>query len=252
MKIKVLQLNAWKGRTPDLNNLTSFLKETNADVMLFQEVYDGSDTTTPPGFRLFSVFKNLFPDYDAVFKPAFCDITPVGNVETGNAIFVRGKIKESKNIHFDVPYETVNNDARTDFSVEAQTMLSVKAEVQNVELNLISLHGIWGFDGRDNPRRFMMVDKVIAEFSGKENVILAGDFNLNPDTEAAKRIEKHLHSVFGNTLKSTFNMKFKTNPGFATAVVDMIFVSPEIKVLEKECPIVDASDHLPLIATLEV
>jgi endonuclease/exonuclease/phosphatase family metal-dependent hydrolase len=65
-------------------------------------------------------------------------------------------------------------------------------------------------------------------------------------------LENSLLSVFGNSLATTFNMSQKTNPGYATAAVDMLFISREIKVTSSECPQVNISDHLPLIATLEV
>jgi endonuclease/exonuclease/phosphatase family metal-dependent hydrolase len=58
--------------------------------------------------------------------------------------------------------------------------------------------------------------------------------------------------VFGEELKTTFNMKHKDNPGYATAAVDMMFISPDIKVSEKACPEVDVSDHLPLVVQLLV
>lgn len=47
-------------------------------------------------------------------------------------------------------------------------------------------------------------------------------------------------------------MRRKSNPGYATSVVDMIFTSPDIRVVSKSCPDVDLSDHFPLIATLEI
>lgn len=47
-------------------------------------------------------------------------------------------------------------------------------------------------------------------------------------------------------------MKRKTNKSFAISVVDMIFVSKNIKVIDKNCPNIDITDHLPLICTLEI
>jgi endonuclease/exonuclease/phosphatase family metal-dependent hydrolase len=47
-------------------------------------------------------------------------------------------------------------------------------------------------------------------------------------------------------------MHRKDNPGYATAAVDMLFVSPGIKIIDRQCPDVDISDHLPVVATLEV
>lgn len=40
--------------------------------------------------------------------------------------------------------------------------------------------------------------------------------------------------------------------GYAEAVVDMIFVSPELKILDKKHHQVNVSDHLPLSAVLQL
>ncbi len=44
----------------------------------------------------------------------------------------------------------------------------------------------------------------------------------------------------------------KDEEGFSQAVVDMIFISPNLKVVEHHQPQVDASDHYPLVISLEV
>ena len=62
----------------------------------------------------------------------------------------------------------------------------------------------------------------------------------------------HLNSVFGDSLRTTFNMQRKTLAGYAEAAVDIMWVSPAVKVLAKDCPQVAVSDHLPLWAELEV
>jgi endonuclease/exonuclease/phosphatase family metal-dependent hydrolase len=95
--------------------------------------------------------------------------------------------------------------------------------------------------------------RIIAEqVKGFQNVILAGDFNMNPDTESISLIEQELKSVFSSDLKSSFNMNHKKNPNFASAVVDMIFLSKPITVIEKYVSNVDVSDHLPLFVKIEL
>ena len=47
-------------------------------------------------------------------------------------------------------------------------------------------------------------------------------------------------------------MKHNDKGGYATAAVDMIFVSPNIKIIEHDCPDVDISDHLPLVTTMSI
>jgi endonuclease/exonuclease/phosphatase family metal-dependent hydrolase len=66
-----------------------------------------------------------------------------------------------------------------------------------------------------------------------------------------RAIEEHLTSVFGNSLTTTFNMRRKENPGYATAAVDLMYISNDLRVTGKDCPDVDISDHLPLVVTLE-
>ncbi len=47
-------------------------------------------------------------------------------------------------------------------------------------------------------------------------------------------------------------MRRKKDPGYATSAVDVVYVSPEIKIISRDCPNVDISDHLPLVATLDI
>ncbi len=72
-------------------------------------------------------------------------------------------------------------------------------------------------------------------------------------TQTIRNIEKHLNNVFKDELSTTFNVKHKDLtrfPGYATAVVDMVFVSSDLQVQSKKCPAVDVSDHLPLVCDL--
>ena len=250
MLIKVLTLNIWRGEV--FENALEFLKKEDPDIIFLQEVYDGKESNLPPTHRLFSVLKESFPDYSGVFGAAYCDITKHGNVECGNAILTKLKIISTQNIFFDRPYRTFDEQAQTSFQDNPQTLLLARLEVQGIIINASCVHGIWDLHGRDTKRRLSMIDTIIDRVRNEQNVILAGDFNLNPDTVAAQKIEKHLTSVFGTTLKTTFNMKHKKSPGFATSAVDMIFVSPNIRIINKKCPDVDVSDHLPLLATLEI
>jgi endonuclease/exonuclease/phosphatase family metal-dependent hydrolase len=99
-----------------------------------------------------------------------------------------------------------------------------------------------------------MGELIAEQVKDLENVILAGDFNLFPSTKTVELIEDHLKNVFKNELTTSFNMKQKTNPNtnYATSVVDMIFVSKNIKVIQHYCPQVDISDHLPLVSVIEL
>lgn len=249
MKVKVVQLNIWRGTL--LDNALAFLREEDPDIILLQEVYSSPDENLPSEKRLYEYLNEELPDYYATYGVAFTDITEVGNIQSGNAIFSKFEITDSENTFFDEPYREFNEQAQTDFSHNPQTILRAVLNADGVTLNAFSVHGIWGTDGEDNPRRKEMGDIIISEIKDKENVIMGGDFNLLPHTETVKNIEKHVDSVFKESLARTFNMKYKTDGGYATAAVDMIFVSQGIKVLDKKCLDIQVSDHLPLVVELE-
>ena len=97
----------------------------------------------------------------------------------------------------------------------------------------------------------MMAQTIVDAIKPFDSVVLAGDFNVQEKTESIGLIETHLTNIFKGERSSSFNMKHKTNPGFATAVVDMVFVSPSLTVLEHRQCDENVSDHVALTATIE-
>jgi endonuclease/exonuclease/phosphatase family metal-dependent hydrolase len=250
MKLKIVTLNIWRGEV--YKEAIDFLMQENADIILLQEVYNGTDKNLPIPYRLYGFLSEMFPQHFSIFGAQFCDITEYGNIDEGNAIFSKFPIVSSKNTFFDIPYSVFNNHAKERFDDNPQAILQAELKFGEDTLSAFCVHGVWGFDGKDNKRRFIMAKVIKNETSGHKNTILAGDFNLVHNTKAVGQIEEHLKSVFKDSLISTFNMKYKDNGGYATAAVDMVFVSPNISVLAKSCPQVDVSDHLPLVVTVEV
>lgn len=250
MQVKVLTLNIWEGKV--LDNAIDFLKKEDADFILLQEVYNSENENLEKRFRLFSELKKALPSYENVFGLAFTDTTNNLDVDSGNAIFSKYKIITSDVTFFDEPYRRFNQQEQTDFSRDPQTILHAVVDVQGNKFNVFSVHGVWGKDGNDTERRLNMGDVIAQSIKDRPNVILGGDFNLSANTQTVKKIEEYVTSVFGTTLTTTFNMKYKKNPGYATAAVDMVFLSSNFKVVSKECLEIDVSDHLPLRVVFEV
>lgn len=251
MKIKVVTINIWQGGEL-MDGLLVFLKSQDVDILILQEVYNGKNSLWDQRFRSMEVLREeLRYQYDAFF-PAFFDTNKIGNVDSGNAILSKFPIVATKSIFFGVPYKQFDNEGVTDWRDQPKGMGHALIEIHGQKIHAYSVHGIWGFDGEDNQRRLGMGQAIVNEIKGKEHVVLAGDFNLQPYTKTVVGIEKYLKNVFKNELTSTFNMKRKKNIGYATAVVDMMFVSPGMQVGEHMCPQVDISDHLPLVAELEI
>ena len=251
MKIKFVTLNIWSGGRL-FDKIISFIRKEAPDIIAMQEVRNGKDSDLEKQFRTFAVFKEKLGYPYFVFSPAFLNVLPVGKIEEGNAIFSRFPIIHNKVIFFDRQYGEFDSENSRHFELIPGILQHAVIEFENLKLNIFNVHGIWGFDGEDNKRRLKMSEVIVNEIKDKENVILAGDFNVKPNTKTIQNIEKYLINVFKDELQTTFNMKYKDNKGYATSVVDMVFVSRNIKVLNHFCPKKDISDHFPLVCILEL
>ncbi len=255
MKLKFITLNLYEGGLL-FDNIEEFLKKENPDFIAFQEVNNGTDPKLPKNLRSMQVLSELLPEYHNFFAPEILLRYPEGKIDIGNAIFSRFPITNEETIFLNVPYgEYDPAPIGGDFSKHPKNMQCCEVVVGNTYLTLCNLHGIWGLDGADTDDRLKMSQLIVDQIKDKKNVILAGDFNLKPNTQTIKNIEKYLINVFKDELENTFNVVRKDLvkfPGYATAVVDMIFTSHTLKITKHACPNVDVSDHLPLVIEIEV
>lgn len=235
------------------DNVVSFLESQDADILLLQEVFNGEDPSLAAQHRSMQVLSERLQLPYQHFAPEYRDFDQTdGRAEVGNAIFSKFPITNSSITAF-IPYTEDYRDVEGNTHNCPYNLQHVAANTPVGELNVFNMHGVWDLDGDNfSPLRQKMSNIVVEAIRGKNNVVLAGDTNAKPTNKAIKAIEEHLTSVFKDELTTTFNMKHKDNPGYATAAVDMMFVSPNIEILERNCPDVDISDHLPITARLAI
>lgn len=249
MELKALSLNLWQGGRL-LREALEYIRKENPDIVALQEVYHGADADLPQNYRSLEMLRaELMYPYDA-FAPTFLEVTEFGEIEQGNAVLSRFPITAQESRFFDVPYgKRVRVEG--DFSLTPRNIQCVTIQAQHTTIAVANTQGIWGVHGSmDNERRLRMAHAIVEFTKDIPNLILTGDFNVRPNTETIAFIERNFKNVFKNRLKTTFNRLQKTNPIFAEIVVDMMFVSPDIEVIESACPAVNISDHLPLVARL--
>lgn len=252
MKLKIVCLNVWYGGLL-WDSMVDFLRAENADILALQEVCNASDTALEPRQRCYSTLPKLLGYAHTDFALAYTDNRPEGRIPMGNAVLSRLPITASNNVFFNEPYRDDYTDTAPNWSICPRNLQHVEIQSSVGLLNIYNFQGVWDMDGDNfSPERRQMSETIIGAIQGKENVILAGDSNAKETNPAMRAIEAHLTSVFGDERTTSFNMRQKENPGYATAVVDHMFVSPAIKVLSKQCPDIDVSDHLPLIVELEI
>jgi len=254
MGIKFLTVNIWFGGKL-WESLIPFIHEVHPDILCIQEVYDGHDISLDKRYRTMEEFRHEFGGYlpHDTFGATTLDTSV--NVEWGNAVFSKFPIRSSKTIFFDLPYTKYDFEVDPDSRLSAEGMQEAEIDINGKRIFVYSWHGVWNNHGEDTPERKLMEKAIIENISNKKTVILAGDTNMNPTSGVIKNLQKELPivSVFGESFYTTFNLKQKDIPeNYAHSPVDMIFVSRDIKVLKKEMPQADVSDHMPLVIELEL
>ncbi|HEX7017505.1 MAG TPA: endonuclease/exonuclease/phosphatase family protein [Patescibacteria group bacterium] len=254
MQLKVLTLNLWNGgRLWD--QAQAFLEKEQADILLLQEAYNGTNPAFESRFRTVSVLQEMFPEYSSNFAATYLDTRKnEGQIEDGQLILSRFPILHSVNIFTDIPYGEYDQDATTDFTRFPVNVQVAVIEVAGKPVTLLNVHGPVNYDGTaDTDRRLRLRDVILQEIEGQPHAIVGGDFNVQPATETIRSLSRALTPLFAEgELTTTFNMRRKSHPGYATAAVDNLFVTSSLKIISRDCPAVDVSDHLPLVATLEL
>lgn len=253
MKLKIVSLNVWDGGTL-MDEVVAFLKQQDGDILLLQEVRNGENQALPAQHRTLQVLKDTLGYSHSAFVPALCDLDVAGGTAPeGSAILSKFPIASSSYEFFDGHYIEDYRNSDMDYPRYPHALLHAVCNTPVGEVNVFNLHGVWDLDGDNySDKRKIMANAVIDAVKGKQRVIVAGDTNAKMTNQAILDIETELVNVFGRELTSTFNMRRKDNPGYGTAAVDTIFVSHDITVLEKQCPAVDVSDHLPVTAVIEL
>jgi endonuclease/exonuclease/phosphatase family metal-dependent hydrolase len=267
MVIKYINLNIWMGEV--FENTLKFLKEQNADIVVLQEVmhHENSEEFSIKHQTKVILERELGLRYSEYF-PLVLDKRFNPPALFGNLILSRFPIENSKKVFFDRPFREWDNSLPNEEFTRG--LLVCEINVNNTLLTVGNIHGIWGKHGADTDRRLNMIDTVLKELKGKERVILSGDFNLNERvyreingkadlskpqrTKSVALLEEKFVNIFKDERITSFNPNYKdfATTGYAHAVVDMVFVSPNIKILSHVQPDIEVSDHMPQIVELEI
>lgn len=249
MDFKLISLNVWLGGKL-FDSLVKFIDKENPDILAIQEAYNGKGNL-PKNLKTVEEFKKKFNFKYFSFAPAYLHVAQGKEVPTGNAIFSKFPITAA-NVTFIYGYfreESLN--MRKNWDAIPRNLQHAEIKIGGKILNVFNTQGIWGENDKDNQKRFKMVRIILDNIKNKENVVLCGDFNVDANTKSIRNIEKYLLNIFKERT-SSFNLKRKKEGGFNKSVVDFIFLSKDIKAVKSFVPMVDVSDHMPLVAVLRV
>ncbi|OGM19981.1 hypothetical protein A2955_02195 [Candidatus Woesebacteria bacterium RIFCSPLOWO2_01_FULL_37_19] len=229
MKLKILSWNIWIDG--DFDGITSFIKQSKADVIGLQEVKDND-----PERKIINYLQKL--GYEYVFAPVL-KIWGGKEYKDGPAVFSKYPIKNDKK------YILTENESRA----VAQADIQIKYKLLHVFSTHLSHTHQKPSEIQDEQARNLI--KLIPE----KNSILMGDFNALPESNTIKIVERYMTNVDEKN-QPTWSVYEK---GCETCRIkeiihrlDYIFISKNLQAENYNVESSRASDHLPISVTVEL
>ncbi len=246
--MKLIDLNIWAGQI--LVPLRKFIHENKeADIFCFQEVYK-----TESGEKFINVIKNapdarpdiyyqiedLLPEHKGFFAPT--------QNTTGLAIFVKKSIDVVENGNIFV-YKQKDAMISGDPNTTGRNLQFVKIKAGREYFLICNFHGIWAREGKkDSPQRIEQSENISKFLTQrKENIILCGDFNLEPNTKSLAILEEDLVNLIKKYSVKTTRTKLYDWFEKGDFYADYVLVSKDIKILDFKVMQDEVSDHAPLL-----
>src|ERR1700733_5235597 len=238
--MRLITLNIWGGHVRD--PLLKFIKSHHEiDIFCFQEVYHNaqkkiSDEDRAVCLNIFSELKALLPQHRAFCRPVVNNIYGIGMfVKKDIPVLEEGEI----HIHENPAYRGIG-------PTHSRNLQWVKCQINDQIHTIMNVHGLWNGKGKnDAPERIVQSQKIKGFVDGVQTPkILCGDFNLRPDTESIKILQKGMKNLIKDfKIQSTRTSLYPKEEKFA----DYVFTSPEITVNHFEVLKDEVSDHCPLL-----
>lgn len=225
MLLKTLSWNIWCGKYQD--DVISLLKKLNPDIIGLQEVLEN---------EIEKISKRL--GFEFAYTTNFVKKEENKTLNVGNAVLSKFRILDNKS------YTLSKNLKRC--------ALETKIKVNNKIIHALSIHPIHHHLKPSNAR-LSQINNLI-KILPKDPTVLMGDFNSLPQSKEITKISK--------ILKNTDNKFLPTWAAYKEGChvcrpelkykLDYIFVSKDIKVKSFEVIDSQASDHLPVMSTIEL
>ena len=256
--IKLIQLNTWMGR---LSRATlKFVQEQNPDILCLQEVFKSDAPVAYPEDQMFDLFGTLQNSglfAEAYFSPAVRIDIAGSTAEFGNAIFSKFPLSDQKTLftdgtevvsHFTTHLNEGNNPARN-----AQL---VTLELPTGErLALVNQHFHWvknPLGDENSVPKMQLVAREARDFAGSLPLIIAGDFNHSPESQALQVFDGWLTNAITQTDAQTTLSGLKFPAQEVQVVCDHVLYNDQVMVKQVEVSQELISDHYPVIFEFEL
>jgi len=246
VKIKVMSLNIWGGQCYE--KLISFIKNhQDVDIFCFQEVYSARyqqdlNPKEPKAHKdIFESIEKILPDHNGIF-------CPIMDYTYGMAIFFRKTMPLlDKGVHWIYRNPKYIGDDPS----HSRCLQWVVLKLGGKEFGIFNIHGLWNGKGKGDSSERIKQSESIGKFAASLHlpVLLCGDFNLMLDTKSVALLEKNYQNLIQDyKIKSTRSHIYSKSERYA----DYIFVPKNLHVSSFQVYDTDVSDHLPLLAVIEI
>lgn len=237
--MKLITLNTWGGRVGQ-PFVQFILDHKDTDIFCFQEIYDKAEEVMDVHYpevdhSIFTRLKELLPKHNGFFRPVLEDVY-------GIAIFIKKNISVLEEgevfIHRNERGTVIDGH-------HSRNLQWIKFDMEGRVFTVMNVHGLWNGKGKNDTPERIAQSNIIREFMDRteDPKILCGDFNLNPDTESVKILEKDMKNlVKDHSITSTRTSLYEKQGKFA----DYIFTSPDINIKTFEVLPEEVSDHSAL------
>lgn len=244
-KMQLITLNIWGGQIRE--ELLSFIeKYQHIDFICLQEVYHRAPHKTstnnlPVYLDICDQIAEKIPNHHFFFRPV------VQNVY-GIAIFIKKNI-EMLNEGEVVIYE--NPDYPGAGPRHQRNLQWAECRQEDKKFVVINTHFLWNGAGKGDSDDRIQQSKRAKDFLDSLSIpkILCGDFNLRPDTESIKILEKDMRNLITDyNIQSTRTSLYPKEERFA----DYVLVSDGIDVQDFKVLPDEVSDHAALWMEFEL
>ncbi len=250
--------------------LSGFLAKQNPDILCLQEISEKIDHTVNPDYVskdcIDSAANNLkysffgptwiIKDFHKknFHQKASFDFDFGGFIKSGNYIRSRFRIIKKSNVFVEGKSHFKVIDWSTWPEKQSKAVQVVDLELpDSKKLQVLNYHGIWTKEKIGNAQTLNACKKILNLAKEADYpTIIAGDFNLFPDTPSMQVFYNDFISLVDKYQISTTRPQTNELSNLQRNVVDYVLVSKNIKVNSFEVLSSDVSDHLPLVVDFEI
>lgn len=176
-----------------------------------------------------------------------------GLIEMGNEIMSKFPILYATNEFYYKAYSYTSDWTNWEQEDHGRAVQIAELNITGKKLQILNLHGIYTRDKQGDQRTVAESKRVIEVAKRKDlPTIIAGDFNLAPETESIQLINKEFRNLINEYKIKSTRPDFKRSSIESRNVVDYIFVNDRIKVNEFKVINTSVSDHLPVLLNFDI